>query len=81
MGGRHTTGNGPIMTTDAGAQDLRMIHGRIDYRNPRGRSRQMTGLTKIGCSNVGRTSARGDYAIVTANARADDLGVVRCTRC
>ena len=66
-------GDRPIMTTLAGAGDLRMIHQRID-RRPGGAG--VTRLTNTGGGNVCRPATGGNHTIVAGITTADHLRVI-----
>lgn len=61
-------GNRAIMTTDTGADDLRMIHCPRLHRRPGGREHRVAGIALIGAVDVVGTLAAGGRTIMTANA-------------
>ena len=64
------------MTTDTGANHLRMIDRRRRNRRPRYRGALMAVLARIAGLRMDSGLTGGDHIIVTANASANDLRMI-----
>ena len=75
---RFAGGDGVVMATGTGTDNLRMIHRTCCYRRPAGREHGMTGIAKVSGVNVAREFTRGRYAVMAGYTISGEITMVHC---
>lgn len=78
MQGILTGSDSIIVATGAGTDNLRMVHGTRQHRQPGRRTCHMTGLAEVGSGYVQSGFTGGFNTVVATDTSANDLGMIDC---
>lgn len=75
---RFARGDGVVMATGTGTDNLRMIHRICRHRRPGCREHGMAGIANVSGVNMAREFTRGRYAVMAGYTISGEITVVHC---